>query len=293
MKTYKIGIFGGTGFVGHALCALLRQQGHHVTIFSRRASTGVERLDVYNQTDVITALHGFDAVVNLIGILNEKGHRGEGFERAHVETTRNILAACKQNAIPRLIHMSALNADECHGKSFYAQSKGKAENLVHAAASDSFHVTSFRPSVIYGPGDSFLSKFAMLLKYSPGVMLLPSADAIMSPVYIHDVVQAMVASLDNSQTFGQRYDLCGPDAYTLKELVELVANVTHRRRIILGLNDKASCLVAHIMEYLPIKPYSVDNYLSALTPSVCAYPFPDIFKIKPVSIKHVSLDYLS
>jgi len=302
MKTFKIALFGGTGFVGHHLCSLLASLGHTVTVFSRRPeqhrdltilpTVSLEEIDVYNINAVLNQTHGYDVLINLIGILNESGHSGEGFRQAHIDSTRHLVQACQRNQIPRLIQMSALNADAKNGSSYYLLSKGQAENIALAAESINCHVTCFRPSVIYGPGDSFLTTFAKLLKFSPGVMLLPSSEAIFSPIYVGDVVKAIASSLDNRATFAQAYDLCGPMAYTLKELIQYTAKVTHRRRWIIGLNQKASNMAAHVMEYMPFKPYSIDNYLSALTPSVCKNPFPVVFNMHPVSLETIVPSYL-
>jgi len=302
MKNLKIALFGGTGFVGHHLCSLLASQGHTVTVFSRRPdqhkeltilpTVSVEEADVYNINSVLHATQGHDAVINLIGILNEAGHRGEGFRHVHIDSTRNIVQACQRNKIPRLIQMSALCADPQTGNSYYSLSKGEAERLAQAANTEKLHVTSFRPSVIYGPGDSFLTKFAKVLKWSPGLMMLPSSEAILSPIYVGDVVRAIATSLNLRETYGQHYELCGPQAYTLKQLVEYIAEVTKTRRKIIGLSNKASKIVAHIMEYMPFKPYSVDNYLTALKPSICKNPFPVIFNIQPVSLETIVPSYL-
>jgi NADH dehydrogenase len=302
MKTLKIALFGGTGFVGHHLCALLANQGHTVTVFSREPdrhldltvlpTVSVEQLDVYQINQVLNQTQGYDAVINLIGILNESGHQGEGFRHVHVDPARNLIQACQRNHIPRLIQMSALNADPNKGSSYYLLSKGVAENLVLNAECNALHVTVIRPSVIYGPGDSFLTKFAKLLKFSPGVMMLPSSKAILSPIYVKDVAKVIVNALENRDTWGQAYDLCGPKSYTLKQLVEYTPKVTHTRRLIIGLNDKASKFMAHVFEYLPFKPYSVDNYLSTLTPSVCKNPFPVVFNLEPASLEMIAPSYL-
>lgn len=302
MKTLKIALFGGTGFVGHALCNLLASQGHQVAVFSRRPDSHkdlrvlptvtVQELNVYQLNEVLTATQGFDAVINLIGILNESGHRGEGFRHAHIDSTLNIIKACQRNNIPRLIQMSALNADPEQGTSYYALSKGEAQRLAMAACKDKLQVTCFRPSVIFGPGDSFLSKFVTLLKMSPGFLLLPSSEAILSPVYVEDVVQAMAISLTEQETHGKIYDLCGPKAYTLKQLVDYTAQISGVHRKIIGLNNHTSNILAHILEYVPGKPYSVDNYLSALVPSVCKNPFPSIFQLKPTALESIAPSYL-
>lgn len=302
MKNLKIALFGGTGFVGHHLCSLLASQGHTLVVYSRQPeqhkdltvlpTVSVEPVDIYNINSVLNATQSCDVVINLIGILNESGHQGEGFRKTHIDSTRNIVQACQRNKVTRLIQMSALNADPQEGNSYYSLSKGQAERFAMAANNEKLHVTCFRPSVIYGPGDSFLSKFAKLLKWSPGIMLLPSSEAILSPLYVGDLVHAIASSLTQRETYGQAYDLCGPKAYTLQQLVEYVAQITGTHRKIIGLNNTASKIIAHIMEYLPFKPYSVDNYLSALTPSICKSPFPVVFNIHPVSLETIVPSYL-
>lgn len=302
MQTLNIVILGGSGFVGHHLCARLTSLGHNITVFSRRPQScrdlkilptvQVKEVDVFDKDALIEHTKGADVIINLIGILNEKGHNGEGFYRAHVEVTKNVIEACKQNHIPRLLHMSALNADAKNAPSFYLLSKGEAEDYVHAHNSKNLKVTSFRPSVIYGPGDSFFNLFAKLLRLSPGIMLLPSADAQFAPIYVRDVVNVMTQSLNMRETYGQRYDLCGPMVYTLKDLVKYLEKITGTKRWVLGMNESFSSFFAHIMEYMPFKPYSVDNFHSATIPSICSEPFPAVFNIKPVQLENIVPTYL-
>lgn len=301
-KKHTIALLGGSGFVGHHVCALLAQQGHTVRVFSRRPhackeltllpTVSVEDVDVHDPKELARAAKGCDVMINLVGILNEKGHNGKGFEKAHVQLAHNIIYACEVNHITRLLHMSALNADAKNGPSHYLRTKGIAEDFLHSKASPTLKVTSFRPSVIFGPEDNFLNQFATLLKFSPGIMVLPSAQALFAPIYVCDVAQAMVMSLDMRETYGERYDLCGPTVYTLKALVQYTAQVTQRKRMIIGLNNTFSNMVAHIMEYLPFKPYSVDNFKSSLVPSVCESSFPIVFNRRPVHLESIVPQYL-
>src|SRR5271167_1135462 len=122
--------------------------------------------------------------------------------------------------------MSALNADAIKGASYYLRTKGEAEDLVHAQTSRGMQVTSFRPSVMFGVGEKFLTRFATLLRFSPGMLFLPCASSQYAPVYVNDVVEAFVKSIDDSNTFDKHYNLSGPQSYTLKELVEYVATLT-------------------------------------------------------------------
>ncbi len=211
---------------------------------------------------------GCDAVINLIGILNESGKQ-QTFRRFHVELADLAVDACHRAGVPRLLHMSALHADEARGSSLYLRSKGEGENRAHTHGSASTHVTSFRPSVIFGPGDSFFNRFAALLRISPLPFPLACPDARFAPVYVGDVTQAFARALDNMHTFGKHYDLCGPEIFTLKELVGYTARNLGLNRLILGLGDLPSRLQARVFGYLPGKPFSLDNYLSLQTDSLC------------------------
>lgn len=270
---------GGTGFVGGHLATALVNAAHTVHVLTRhrarhRALLVLPRVrlseaDVHDLRQLKAHFKACDAVINLIGILNERGHSGQGFQHAHVELARKVLEACQETGVPRLLHMSALNADAADGPSHYSRTKGAAEDLVLAQSGKGIEVTSFRPSVIFGPGDSFLNRFAALLGFAPGVFPLACANARFAPVYVGDVVAALVRALDNESTHGQRIELCGPHEYTLKQLVSYTAKLTGRHRWIIGLPDSLSRLQATILEYMPGKPFSLDNYRSLSVDSLC------------------------
>jgi len=169
--------------------------------------------------------------------------------------------------------MSALNA-RADEKSFYLRTKGEAENYVHTFAVNKIAVTSFRPSVIFGAEDSFINRFSSMLKFIPVMFPLACADTKFAPVYVDDVVQVMANALTDKQTFDQRINLCGPKQYSLKELVKYVANMSSLRRTVFGLPNWASKLQANILEYMPGKPFSIDNYHSLQIDSVCADAIP-------------------
>lgn len=302
MSKHTIAILGGSGFVGRHLCAVLAKQGHRIRVFTRNPhgcrhltvlpTVSVEQVDIFDQGALMEASQGCDVMINLVGILNEKGRKGKGFYHAHVDLAKIVVNVCKHNAISRLLHMSALNADAKNGSSFYLRTKGEAENYVHMHASQDLKVTSFRPSVIFGPYDNFFNRFATLLKYSPGIMMLPSANAQFAPIYVLDVANVVASSIDMREAVGARYDLCGPMVYTLKHLVSFTSQACKRKRLIIGLGKKISNVAAYIMQYLPGKPYSVDNYKSALTPNVCTGPFPKIFNLQTKRLEYIVPTYL-
>ncbi|MGI9303689.1 MAG: complex I NDUFA9 subunit family protein [Gammaproteobacteria bacterium] len=279
MNMKQVCVLGGTGFVGKHLFNRLVEEGRRVKVLTRRRerhrellvlpTVSVVEADVYDTARLTRELRGCDAAINLVGILNEKGRDGSGFMRAHVALADTLLQACNAAAVSRLLHMSALNADAKNGPSFYLRSKGQAENRVHAANPTVLSATSFRPSVIFGPEDSFINRFADLLKLSPLVFPLACPESRFAPVYVGDIVEAFAGALEDESTYGERYNLCGPRDYTLKELVEYTASVLGVKRRIIGLSQGLSRLQANVLEFAPGKPFSRDNYLSLTRDSVC------------------------
>ncbi|MGB5834308.1 MAG: complex I NDUFA9 subunit family protein [Thiohalocapsa sp.] len=279
MKQKRACIFGGTGFVGRHLVTRLGGAGYHCVLPTRRAHRhrdlnlypGVElrAIDDLSSDTLTDCLRDCDLAVNLVGILNEEG--GASFNRVHVEFVRQIVAAAARAGIPRLLHMSALNADAIGGGSAYLRSKGEGEDVAHAAADDDdrLTVTSFRPSVIYGRGDSFFNRFAQLLNLAPGILPLACPDARFAPVWVGDVAESMLRSIGDERAFGRRYDLCGPRIFTLAELVEYTAQCRGKRLLLAHLNDTASRLQARLFGLIPGKPFTLDNYQSMQTPSIC------------------------
>ncbi len=278
MKFTTLGLVGGTGFVGSHLVNRLTEEGYRVRVLTRRPARHRELLvlpgleligvEVHDTGALTSQLAGCEAVINLAGILNERGDNGKGFYQVHVELPRKVVEACKTNGIRRLLHMSAINAD-AKGPSYYLKTKGAGEDLVHEAAREGLGVTSFRPSVIFGPGDSFFNRFASLLRIAPYFFPLACPRARFAPVYVGDVVEAFMRALPDPATIGSRYNLCGPQEYTLAELVEYTAKQLGLRRHVLPMNDKWSFAQARLFEHLPGKPFSLDNHRSLQVDSVC------------------------
>ena len=275
MKIQRIALIGGSGFVGRHLAGHLRNRRYQCRVITRHAhrhydlrpAAEVVEADPFDHTQLTSALHGCDTAINLVGVLNSGG-KENSFRRVHVELVENVVAACHTAKIVRLLHMSALNADQASGGSLYLRSKGEGENRAHTLGKPGIAVTSFRPSVIFGPDDSFLNRFAVLLRI-PGPLPLACPDARLSPVYVGDVAAAFANALEDRTTFGKHYELCGPRTYTLEQLVRFVARHSGQRKIIVRLPDWASRLQASILQYAPGKPFTPDNYLSLRTPSVC------------------------
>lgn len=272
MSHKRIVVLGGTGFVGRHLVSRLCTDGHQVTVLSRNLDAhyvrflppGAQRVscDVYDSAALVRAFHGADAVINLIGILNEAGNTGQGFRRAHSELSYRVVSACREAGVKRLLHMSALNAGR--GQSHYLHTRGEAETVVKASH---LHWTIFQPSVIFGPDDGLLMRFRELLRFAP-VLPLACAECKFAPVYINDVVEAFARALDNPATVGQVYELYGPEVITLKKLVRRIAQVMGWKRLVLPLPDALGWIQAMIAEWIPGKPFSRDNFRSLRTDSV-------------------------
>lgn len=279
MRINSVCILGGSGFVGTQIASQLAKQGKSVRLLSRNRDRNKHLLvlpeinvidaDIFDRNQLRQHFKGMDAVINLTGILNEKQHNGDGFRRVHAELPRLILNECLSSGISRILHMSALNADANTGQSHYLRTKGEGENTLHTFSTERLQVTSFRPSVIFGPGDSFFNRFAGLLKTVPLVFPLACADARFAPVYVGDVARRFVQALEDKTSYDQHYDLCGPKQYSLKQLVAYTASQLELKRAIIALPDIISHLQAAMLEWFPGKPFSLDNYNSLKTDSIC------------------------
>lgn len=268
----KIVVLGGTGFVGSHLVARLSTLGHSIDVLSRnpaaKPTLGVlprvrlRAVDPYDGKALAEALRDADAVINLVGILNEAGFGGSGFRRAHVVLTQTVIDACKAAGVRRLLQMSALNAGR--GESHYLKTRGEAEAAMKASGLD---WTIYQPSVIFGPGDGLFSRFKFLLSFAP-VMPLARAGAKFAPVYVGDVVAAMVKTLDEPSAYSQTYELYGPETLTLAEIVRYTARGMQLKRLVIPLPDVLGRLQALAMDFVPGKPFSTDNFLSLKTDSV-------------------------
>ena len=297
-----IGILGGTGFVGQNLVGELTRRGHPTRVLTRHRERHRELLvfptcevveaDVHSAAVLATHLRGCDAVVNLVGILNQGRSPRRSFFAVHADLPRKLGESCLINGISRILHVSALNAGP-HGPSEYLKTKGAGERAAHAWADEGIAVTSFRPSVLFGPHDTFINRFAALLAISPVVFPLACPDARFAPVFVSDLVAAMIATLDDAASPGQAYELGGAREYSLREIVEYVAETAGMQRRIIGLGDTLSSLQARVMGLGPEPPFSYDNYLSLQVESVCEGENGfDRLGIVPTSLETVVPNYL-
>ena len=294
----RIVLVGASGFLGRYLLHALTHDQHECVVLTRtaqRRSTtgmlpGVElvQADIFDAAALARLFTDADAVVSMAGILNESGRGGLGFHKVHVELVEGIIRACQQANVKRLLHVSALNAGK--GSSHYLKSKGEAEALLRGA--DDLNVSIFQPSVIFGRGDEFFNRFVAMLSLMP-VMPLACPKARLQPVYAGDVAAAMLASLEDPMTWGKCYELAGPKSYSLKELVEWTAKTKGLRRRIMGLPLPMSAAMAAVMNLVPGKPLSWDNYQSLKTDNTSCDNGFAYFGIYPRGIDLVVPDYLT
>lgn len=271
MATQQLVILGGTGFVGSHLVPRLAADGHRIVLLSRNrekhrelgvlSGVSVCSADVHDDAVLRKHLVGADAVINLIGILNAHGR--DTFQRAHVELTRRLIAACMASGVERLHQMSSLKAGQ--GLSQYLKTRGEAEALLKASP---LNWTIYQPSVIFGAGDGLVSRFAALLRKLPALPLA-RARARMAPTWVGDVAEA-IARCVGSDRLGQRqnFELYGPEVLSLGEIVHQIRHAAGLRTPIIALPDSLGRLQARVAELLPGKPFSLDNFLSLRTDSV-------------------------
>ncbi len=301
MKPLSIVVLGGSGFLGTRLVARLIKEGHRVTVLSRDREQhkhllvlpglSLENCDVYQEARLSERFRGKDAVINLIGILNERGFGGGGFRRAHVELTQNVLQAMRSAGLSRLLHVSALKAS-IDAPSYYLRTKGEAENLIREQG-PAIDWTLFQPSVMFGPGDSFLNRFAGLLAAIPLIFPLARPAARFQPVLVDDVVDALIHCLHSPALSRHTvYQLGGPQIYTLREVVEMVCKLTGRSRWIVGLPGFLGRLEALVMDFVPGRSFSSDNYRSLGVDSVCTADGMAALGIKPQSMAASARQFL-
>jgi NADH dehydrogenase len=292
----RVLVLGGTGFVGRHAVAKLAAAGHEVVVLTRKRDRGrplfllptvqVRQGDPHDRATLARFARGADVVINLVGVLHARAR--DTFERVHVALPRAVVEACGESGVRRVLHMSAQGASG-HAASAYLRSKAGGEEVV---AGSGLAWTIFRPSVIFGSGDTFLNLFASLAAKFP-VIPLAAAGARFQPVYVGDVAACFARAVTDDATIGRRYALCGPTAYTLEELVRYVADTSGHPRPIVPLGPGLARLQARVLEWLPGPLLTRDNLASMQQDNVCEGPFPPEFGIAPAPLEAIAPEYLA
>lgn len=305
-------VLGGTGFVGQQVCRRLLGHGWSVTVPTRKRSpqppavvVTLRELDVHDEPALTQLVAGHDAVINLVAILHGDA---AAFASVHVALPGKLVRACTRQGVARVVHVSALGVDDRHperGPSEYLRSKGRGEAvLLHSAEAASLDVTVLRPSVIFGAGDKFLNMFAKLQAVFP-VMPLAGAQAKFQPVWVDDVAAAVVRALERAPDAAARAALprileaCGPDVYTLADLVRLSARLSGVRggvgRPVFALPGWMARAQARMMELAPGEPLmSRDNLDSMKVDNVASGTVPglEVLGITPAPLEPIAATYL-
>ena len=290
----RVVIFGGNGFVGsHLAAALARDGGYDLKLPVRDRERVKRDLILLPNTDVVTynsasassiarMLAGAGTVINLVGILNEDSRNL--FERVHGEFVRMVVEGCLAHKVGRIVQISALGT-AAGAPSAYFRSKSKSEKCI--LSNTGLQHTIIRPSVIFGEGDGFINLFSALLNRLP-VVAVPCGDAKMQPIAVEDVVAIIIRVLRDDAMANKTLHIAGADSYTLRDIVEKIAQAQGQSRKIFALGDRVSFGLAAVLEWVPfVNLLTRDNCLSMQTPSTLLRSRNDAFAMLP---KLVSLD---
>ncbi|MFY9288352.1 MAG: complex I NDUFA9 subunit family protein [Alphaproteobacteria bacterium] len=264
----QITIFGGSGFIGRALIRRLAKTGAIIRVATRdvektlplKPMGNVGQIvpipcSVRSDTDVAEAIGQSDIVINLLGILFEKGRNN--FKALHVEAAARIARTAKERGVKHLIHMSALGADD-HAASKYAQSKAAGEQAIKTFYPKA---TIIRPSIVFGAEDNFFNKFAGLAQLSPALPLIGGGLTKFQPVYVDDVAHAICKVLEKTETAGQLFELGGPQVYSFRQLLEYILEVTHRQRSLINMPWALASFKAIFLQLAPQPMLTCDQVL--------------------------------
>jgi uncharacterized protein YbjT (DUF2867 family) len=265
MRNEVVTVFGGTGFIGRQLVERLAAAGAAVRVVTRdpdRAGDLLPMGDVgqiallpYAEDEVGLGrlIGGAMGVVNLLGILFER--RSGDFMHVHRDMAERIARTAAAANVRRLVHMSAIGAD-ANGEALYARSKGEGEARVKVAFPK---VSIIRPSIVFGPGDGFFSRFAQMSVISPFLPLIDGGKARFQPVYVGDVADALLRCLETDEHQGNTFELGGPRVASFAELLRFILDTVHRRRLLLPLPSSIAAIQARFLEHLPNPPLTRDQ----------------------------------
>ena len=251
-------VFGGSGFIGRYVVRALAKRGYNVRVAVRRPDLAgflqpmgnvgqivAVQANLRDRDSVARAVAGSDHVVNLVGILFEKGRNT--FDDVQIAGARSVADACRTDGIA-LTHGSAIGADSA-SRSNYARTKGRAEELVRDMVPNA---TIIRPSIVFGPEDEFFNKFAEMARFSLVLPLIGGGVTKFQPVYVGDVAEAVARSVDGSIEPGRTLELGGPEVLNFKQCLEFMLQTISRKRRFVSLPWWVARLLGSIMSSIPL-----------------------------------------
>jgi uncharacterized protein YbjT (DUF2867 family) len=258
-------IFGGSGFLGRHIVRALARRDFRIRVAVRRPDLAghlqplgrvgqieAVQANVRFPTSVEAAVRGSDIVINLVGILFQRGR--QRFRSVQFQGAEAIARAAAQHGA-RLIHVSAIGANS-RSWSGYARSKARAEQAVLAAVPSA---TIFRPSIVFGPEDQFFNRFAALACLLPALPLIGGGRTRFQPVFAGDVAEAVAAAVEGKTKPGTIYELGGPDIFTFKALLQFILTTIERRRLLVPIPFWIARLQALFLQFLPNPPLTPDQ----------------------------------
>jgi uncharacterized protein YbjT (DUF2867 family) len=258
-------VFGGSGFVGRYVVQALAKTGCRVRVAVRQPNLALflqplgsvgqihpVQANLRYEDSVRRAIDGADGVVNLVGVLQPSGK--QTYRAIQAEGAGLVADAARDAGVRAFVHISANGANRS-SKSVYARTKADGEDRVAAAFLDSIIL---RPSIVFGQEDEFFNRFASMSRFSPFMPLI-GGQTRFQPVYVGDVAQAVVAGLDGRARSGAPYELGGPAIYTFRELLDLVAEYSERKRPFLPIPFWMAKLMALLTQWLPGAPITLDQ----------------------------------
>lgn len=302
MVTGLVTVFGGSGFIGRSVVQRLADQGVRVRVAVRRPNEALflkpmgqvgqiqtMQANLRHRGSIEAAVRGADAVINLVGVLYESGR--QTFENIHVDGAATVAEAAAEAGVPALVHMSALGAD-LKSPSLYARSKAEGEDRVRAAYPQA---VILRPSVVFGPDDDFMNRFASLTRFTPVLPLIGGGHTRFQPVYVGDVADAVMRALEQPDTGGQTFELGGPRLYSFREILDGILEGTGRRRLLIPLPFGLARFMAAFFQMLPrplltldqVRLLEQDNVVSADARTIAD------LGIIPTSLEAIAPTYLA
>ncbi len=260
--TVLVTLFGGGGFLGRYVAQALLQRGARVRLVARDpkhaffvkpqgglGQTQFIAADITKRATVDRAVQGSDAVINLVGLL------AGNLQAVHVDGARNVAEAARAAGAETLVQVSAIGADPA-SPSLYGRTKAEGEAAARAAFPGAIVV---RPSIVFGPEDAFVNRFARMIEVAPAVPILRGA-TLFQPVFVADVAKAIAAAaLDGKRYAGRTFELGGPEVIAMGELIRRIAALTGRKRSFVELPDSLGGMIAKF-GFLPGAPITQDQW---------------------------------